>query len=69
MQRVEAITGMSHHQEVAIKGVAFPTNKIPNVRLKVLVEGEYLSELGKLVFQLDSGEDSCDIINHFSFGC
>jgi len=56
MQRVEAITGMPYPRDMAIKAVALQRNKISNVRLNMLGEGEYLSELRKLVSYLDSGE-------------
>ena len=42
--------------DVAIKAVALLRNKIPSIRLNVPGEGEYLSELRKLVSQLDLGE-------------
>jgi len=59
LQYVESRGNYWHasRREVAIKGVAFPRNKIPNVWLNVLGEEEYLSELRKLVSQLDSEED------------
>lgn len=42
--------------DLAIKAVALLRNKIPNIQLNILGEGEYLSELRKLVSELNLGE-------------